>query len=140
MYRTIIVIIFLVISSVYDVKFKRLPMWLMWSFACFGGIFAIFVPICTLGEIIKGVLIGVLLIVVSLVTRGQIGFGDGLLFVVLGIFIGGNDNLNLLMLSLLLCAAAAGMLFVTKQLKGKDRLPFAPFVLCANICLLLVNM
>lgn len=139
MLSKVLVLVFLIISSVSDMKYKKIPLWLIVVFVVLGVMLAIFSPLHSFGNLMAGVLVGVSLIVVSFITAGQIGMGDGLLFMVLGIFCG-SSNIALLICAMLLCAAVAGVLFVTKQVKRNDRLPFVPFVLCAYIGQLLVNI
>ncbi len=139
MLRAVMVVVFLISSSVCDIRSKKIPIWLIIVFAVLGVLFTIFAPTHSFGDLAVGVGGGAVLIVVSIVTAGQIGMGDGLLFVVLGIFCG-SSNIGLLICAMFLCAVVAGTLFVTKQVKRKDRLPFVPFVLCAYIGQLLINI
>ena len=125
--------IFLVIGTLSDIKYKRIPVWLMAGF----GAVAVVLRVVGLQqqsgmELLSGVAAGVFLIVVSAVTGGQIGMGDGLVFMVLGVLLGA-DNVMLMIIALILCAVVAGVLFVAKRVKRKDRLPFVPFVLCSYV-------
>ncbi len=133
MLQRVVVMVFLVIGSVSDIRYKRIPIWLV---ACFGVLAAVLKVVDLLQqsgmELLSGVATGVFLIIVSVVTGGQIGIGDGLVFIVLGMYIG-SDNVVLLIIALILCAVTAGVLFVAKRVKRRDRLPFVPFVLCAYV-------
>lgn len=130
--QTIAVMVFLAIGTLADIKYKRIPIRLLTGFGIIAVVIRAVSPQLAVKELIIGVITGVLLIVISVVTGGQIGTGDGLLFVVLGIYLG-SSNVVLLLMALILCAAVAGVLFVARQVKRKDRLPFVPFVLCAYI-------
>ena len=59
-------------------------------------------------ELFAGIGTGLFLLAVSAVSKGAVGFGDGLLLCVTGIFLGGMGDLRLLMLGSILCAAGLG--------------------------------
>ena len=48
----------------------------------------------------SGIAVGVCLLLLSGLTRQSIGMGDGFLFCVTGVYLGGSKNLELLMMSL----------------------------------------
>lgn len=139
MYYTILAMVLFVVATIFDIKSRRIPVLLLVVFAFAGTVLAVFAARYTFWELITGISVGLVMIIISLVTKGQIGFGDALLFVVSGLF-SGKGNIGLLMLSLFLCAMASGALFVTGQVKRKDRIPFVPFVLMAYIGQLLINI
>lgn len=75
-----------------------------------------------------GMLVGVVLIGISVFTRGAIGIGDGILFVLSGLIFSVYENGILLLLSLFFTAVAGGILIMLKHVGRKYSLPFAPFV------------
>ena len=133
MIRTILMGLFLVLNTICDVRTKKIPLLWLGCFGMIGIIINIFLPEYTVKEIAFGVVIGVALWGISYVTAGQIGNGDGLLFVVTGLFIGGINNFALLFWSTSFCAIAAGVLLFAKKVGRKDRIPFVPFVLLAYV-------
>lgn len=80
------------------------------------------------GTVFLGIMIGFLLIFISLLSRGEIGIGDGILFIVTGLLFGIYENTVLLFLSLLFAALISGILLVSGRVGRKYSLPFAPFV------------
>ena len=88
-------------------------------------------------SILGGCAIGLVLLLICFLSRGGIGPGDGLSFVVSGIFLGFYANLFLLLFSSVLSGLAALFLIVVKKYKKKHNIPFMPFVLCGYVCLLL---
>lgn len=132
MLQRIVVLIFLTIGTVTDIKYKRIPLRLPAVFGVVAVVLRILSPEIVWAELLCGVAGGLVLIAVSIITGGQIGAGDGILFAVLGILLG-SSNISVLMIALALCSVIAGVLFVTKHMKRKDRLPFIPFVLCAYV-------
>ncbi len=84
-------------------------------------------------ELLAGAGIGIFLLAVSAVSKGAVGFGDGLLVCVTGIFLGGMGNLRLLMLGSVLCAAVLGTGLIFGKARWKQRFPFVPFLFLAQI-------
>lgn len=84
-------------------------------------------------ELFAGIGTGLFLLAVSAVSKGAVGFGDGLLLCVTGIFLGGMGNLRLLMLGSILCAAVLGAVLAFGRVRWKQRFPFVPFLFLAQI-------
>ncbi len=133
MIRIILVGSFLVLNTIWDVRTKKIPIMLLVCFGAAGIIINIFLPEYTVKELAFGVAIGVALWGISYVTGGQIGSGDGLLFMVTGLLIGGINNFVLLLWSTALCAVVSAVLLFAKRVSRKDRIPFVPFVLLAYV-------
>ncbi|MBQ9766314.1 MAG: prepilin peptidase [Lachnospiraceae bacterium] len=134
-----IMITFLGMLSFYDFRERRLPICVVVGFFVCGGVTALLGTKLLYVDMLVGLAIGLLIILISCFTRGQIGMGDGLMFMAIGVSVGGKVGMTILMLSLLLVCVVAIALLVTRQIKKGDRLPFAPFVLCAYIGQLLLG-
>ncbi len=79
-------------------------------------------------NLLLGIAVGLGLILLSFLTRGSIGMGDGCLFFVTGIFLGGSNNAELLLTSLLYAAVVSlGILFFGRGKRNRE-IPFIPFV------------
>lgn len=88
-------------------------------------------------QVLPGVLLGAMLLLFSYLSGEGIGFGDGWLFIVTGIFLGFWRNLALLGGSMFLAGIFSAVCFITKK-KGKyDRVAFVPFVLAAYVAFIL---
>ena len=94
-------------------------------------------PVCSIYSILWGMLLGLALILVSLVTRGSVGVGDGILLAVTGVYLGGSKNLELFMMGLLLAALWSLGLVVVKKKKGKEEIAFVPFLLISYFLMIL---
>lgn len=86
--------------------------------------------------------IGLILCVLSRVTRGSIGEGDACFFLVTGMFFNLWENLSLLMSGLLLCSCyCLGMVvwgaYLHIQVR-KRTVPFLPFLLPVGLWLVLI--
>lgn len=122
---------FLGICSYTDIKKKEVYTMLMAPFLLAG----IAVSISPLGPGIKnalfGVAVGVFILILSFITRGSIGAGDGIALMITGFYLGFLDNIRLLCLALFLSAIISVAVLLIKRC-GKDKeLPFMPFLLIA---------
>lgn len=134
MIRNVFIIIFLIFNTICDIRTKKLPILGLICFGAAGAAINIFLPEYSFFELLLGMGTGIVLLIISRATSGQmIGEGDGILFIITGLFIGGINNIKLLLWAALLSAIIAGALLMTKKAVGKDRLPFVPFVLIAYI-------
>ncbi|MDO4522693.1 MAG: hypothetical protein Q4B57_06050 [Eubacteriales bacterium] len=79
--------------------------------------------------IITGALPGLTLLVLAWVTGESIGYGDGIVLLVTGWYLGWYGSIGVLLMGLLLiCPAALWMLF-WKKADRRAELPFLPFLL-----------
>ncbi len=85
----------------------------------------------------SGAAVGLLLLAISLLSRQALGMGDAFLFIMTGIFLGALKNLFLLLLSLTLAAIAGVTLLIKNRKKGRQSLPFSPFIFTGYILILL---
>ena len=83
-----------------------------------------------------------ILLMLSKMTEGAVGPGDGMLFFITGIYLGFWKNVMLLWGSLLLCSCWGIGLLAVRQIKwtaGKrTEIPFLPFVLPVGIWILML--
>ncbi len=83
--------------------------------------------------LLEGVLLGIICLVLSAVTKGAVGFGDGLVLCVTGILLGGRENLQLITVGSVLCAFVLGLGLISGRVGWKQRFPFVPFLCAAQI-------
>lgn len=93
-------------------------------------------PNCSISSILLGLLPGAAMMAVSLLSRGSVGMGDGILLVVTGVYLGGGKTLCLLLTALLLAALWALAVLVLKKKTRKERIAFVPFLLAAYAVML----
>lgn len=86
-----------------------------------------------------GCLIGAALFLISRITDGALGQGDGLFFLIAGIYLGFWKNLFLLVSALFFCSITGLVYMILGRLKGKDyrkrTLPLLVFTVPAGILL-----
>ena len=86
-----------------------------------------------------GASVGVVLLVIGYLTKEKIGYGDGILFVATGIYLGFWNNLILLWLSTSLAGIYGIILMLLKKKKKDSEIPLVPFVLGVYVVTLIFN-
>lgn len=125
------------LSAYQDYKEKKVSLYCV----LFAGIAGIALHILFLehsvADILAGMSIGAVVLMISWVSRGRIGLGDGMVLVISGIFLGFWQNLKLFMMALLL-AGIWSLFLLTIKKKGRNyRIPFLPFLLAAYLFILI---
>ncbi|MDD2972333.1 MAG: prepilin peptidase [Lachnospiraceae bacterium] len=131
----VIIISLLVITSISDLKRKRisnrvliiygillLPV-LLWR--CYQGRW----------ELLKcvpwGVIPGLICLVLGKITREGIGFGDGYLIGIIGMYMGLSKIVGVVIIAFFLIALCSMVLMMIKRVSRKTELPFVPALLVA---------
>ena len=138
MIQTITLLGMLVFCTIEDCRRKRILLGPVLLFGILGLILHLYYRNISIWNLLAGCLIGVILLLISKVTRGNIGIGDGLILIVTGVYLGFEDNSILFMHGLLFCGIWSLVLLVTKKKKGTDEVPFIPFLLLAYLKMLLI--
>ena len=125
------------LCSLEDIKRKELTIVYILMFGIGGIILHLFAPVCSIYSVLWGMVIGIGLILVSLVTRGSVGMGDGILLMVTGVYLGGYGNLELFMKGLFFAAVWSLGLLVLKKKRGKEEIAFVPFLLISYLSILI---
>ena len=131
--KSITLILFLIIGSVFDIKNKKIPVLLLLS--CGAVILLLSLIDGNMNWMVSflGALLGGILLVLSRVLNGAIGPGDGLIILLVGFTMGLYGGCVVLFYSLFLAAVFSIALLFLKKLKKKDSIPFAPFVLISYL-------
>ncbi|MCI9136819.1 MAG: hypothetical protein HFH48_04535 [Lachnospiraceae bacterium] len=119
-----------------DIKSKELTVIYILMFGIGGMLLHLFCPIHSIYSIMWGILLGVILMVLSWLTGGTIGMGDGILLVVTGVYLGGANNLELFLTGLLLAAFWSLGLLLFHRKGGREKIAFVPFLLAAYLLML----
>lgn len=126
----------LAVLSREDIRTKELPVFYLVLSGILGGAIYIWSHPFSGWNLLGGIAVGGFLLLCSLISRESIGKGDGYLFCITGTFLGFQENLVLLIFSLLMCAAGAIIFLIVKRCRRGDQIPFVPFVLAADVLLL----
>ena len=74
-----------------------------------------------------GGICGIVLFVVSIITRSALGMGDVKLFTVIGLLFGLFDTCSILIITVIVMAIVSIVLLATKKADKKTKIPMAPF-------------
>ena len=98
--------------------------------------YVIFRPV-TVMALIGGILIGIILLGISYITRQKIGAGDGLLVMILGAYLGFEGIGVMLLYALTLSAIWSGLLLMIKKVNRHYTIAFIPFIFIGYIGVLI---
>ena len=129
----IIFAVYMVILAVMDIKWKQLPLKLLLS----GGFIVAAGILC--GREIPAVIlaaggaVGVFFLIISRISGEAFGYGDSILILIMGIFVGFWDILYLLMAAFSMAAIFSVFLMIRRRFNRKSSFPFVPFLAAAYI-------
>ncbi|MFP3155734.1 prepilin peptidase [Lachnospiraceae bacterium ZAX-1] len=126
----------LVICSIEDIKKKKITCMYLLLFGIVGILLHLIYQNCTTYSLMGGLMIGLVLMALSKLTKGSIGIGDGLLLAITGIYLGVEDNMELLMTGLLFAAVWSLWLLTVCKKKRKHEIAFIPCLLIAYITMI----
>lgn len=113
-----------------DAEERKIPVLGLWMGAIFSGtvfLYGVLSGTVSWKTSILGVLPGMVLLGVSAMTK-CIGRGDGMLLMILGLYLGVRSILLLFCVSIVLMGVYSGVLFLGKKVKGTDQIPYLPFL------------
>lgn len=128
-----LVFFLLLINSIWDWKKREISLLSMAVFGAAGISLNFWLAYQSPAEAAGGAALGILLLAAAFFTREAIGFGDGLLICITGIYLGFWENLSLLFAGTLCCGVILGISVLLGRLKLADRVPLVPFFLLAFI-------
>lgn len=131
-----VLLLFLSTAAYYDLKTGKVHIVTI-LFGAAGGMTArlsagtFFLP-----DVAAGAAGGGFLLLLGLATHQAIGYGDGLLIMVTGIFLGWYGNFCLLVTAFFLSAVCSVLYLLCGLKKRSDTIPFAPFLLFGYLVLM----
>ena len=135
--KEFILAIWLMLEAVIDWKYKYISIWHLIMGGAIGILFCLLQK-RALDEVALACIPGVCLLVFAKLTREAIGYGDGMVFLVLGLYLSIEE---ILMIGFWASAAAGIMaltLLVVFRKSGKYRMAFLPFLSGIYLCSLLI--
>lgn len=131
--------IFLFMEGLRDIRKREISMINVGVFGVLGIPVRLILDMNNWFGMIAGALIGLAVLISAKITREKIGYGDGWLLVVTGIYLGFRYNLFLFTISLFLSAAVSIVLLICKKVNRKSTMPFAAFAFL-GYCLMLAGI
>ncbi len=126
--KWIIISVFMAVCTITDIRKKEIPV----AVVALSGLALLFYVI--FGEkkqwmdILYSLMPGMLLLMLSYCTRESIGYGDGLVVLVIGICMGMGICIAAVTAGLIISAICAAALLALRKAGGKSRIPFVPFL------------
>lgn len=131
-------ILWLLVCAIQDIKDKKLSVFLIFlGFTCLFP-FSFLSNTISIYNRLGGLLLGLFLVAMTYVTRGQIGIGDGLFVMVVGICFGFGISGTMLIYGLVLSALISLYLILLKKGNRDTRIPFIPFLFLGYLGILLL--
>ena len=127
-----ICVVYLSVLSILDIRFRKMPVWLL----SMGGVLAMAYPIWNVIKgtaisfllIVTGAAVGIIFLGIGKVTKEAFGYGDGLVILILGIYLGFWNLTIVLMIAFFMASVMALLLLISKRGKRKLAMPFVPFL------------
>ena len=125
--------LYMIVLAVMDIKWKKLSLAVLLSgfiivvagFLCGRDIHVILLA--------AGAGVGIVFLVISRVTEESFGYGDSILIVIMGGFLGFWNILSLLVMAFSMSALFSIFLLIKKKFHRKSAFPFVPFLTAAYI-------
>ena len=125
-------LIYMSVCAVFDIRHREIPLPLILCgiAAAFGiNIWWIMGGTVTVLETGIALLPGVFFLLTSFFTREKVGYGDGLLLIILGLLLGVYRCFFILSIGLVFSAAVSLFLLLLHRAGRHSRIPFAPFLI-----------
>ncbi len=127
-------------SCFFDIREKRIPLQIL----IVGGIWAFIYLVLSvinggadvLYKALPGLLPGAGLLLLGYLTEHKVGYGDGILLMIIGLMEGAGAVFLLFCIALFLQSVLAVLLVIIKKADKQTQIPFVPFLLLARIILL----
>lgn len=121
--------VYLCILSIIDISLHRIPLWLVAAGGAGAVIVRAFQTEVPFVLVLAGAGIGAVFLIVSKLTREAFGYGDSLLIIIMGIFLGLWNLLGVLLGAFLFSSVFAVIFLIYKGLDRQAGYPFVPFLL-----------
>ncbi|MDR0220287.1 MAG: hypothetical protein LBI54_02655 [Lachnospiraceae bacterium] len=127
----ILILLFLVLCTYFDLKSLRVPLALVAGFGVACGGLCLWSGGFAGGEFLLRLLPGVVFLLLAFLTREAVGYGDGAVLLPVCLLLKMPVIMAFIMLALAFCALFSLVLVMLKKGGKETRLPFMPFLLAA---------
>ncbi|MBO4702543.1 MAG: prepilin peptidase [Lachnospiraceae bacterium] len=138
--RFVLVFIVLVIEAVKDFRKKEVDIPVLGILVVAAMVMIFLGKDISVSNAIIGLAEGLLLILVSVMTKGQIGMGDGILLAACGLMLGGKDNMVMFFFACLSSAIVSVLIMIIKKADKKTTIPFVPFMIPGFLIMVLLSL
>lgn len=126
----IVVFAILITASIIDIKERRIPDNLIIAGLVIGLTLALYNTEHSLTDgLMAGVTAGLVLLLISYITKGGIGLGDVKLFGCAGVYLGLESTVSAMLIAAVLSGLFSFVLICISPDNKKREIPFAPFIM-----------
>lgn len=116
------------VHSIEDIREKKITVPITLFSAVLGIVLHLIYQRESIFAMLAGILPGIFILGLSRMTRGQIGMGDGMVFMLTGLYLGLVENLLLMCISFFLAGIWGLFRLVVCHCSKNERMPFLPFL------------
>lgn len=121
----------LIIAGISDIRTRKVSIKLLLLFGAAALVNTIFLQRTDVVSAIFGMIPGIILLLLGKLTRESVGYGDGCIIIIIGVFLGINKTIELIMTALFMAAIYSVFLISCKKAGRKKEMPFVPVLLIA---------
>lgn len=125
-------LLFLLFSSFLDIRKREISIPVTLLFGLAGGVYSVRSG-RTMTDYLIPLGIGILILGGSVLTRGQVGMGDGWMLLALGCMLRMECYIQMACIGMLLAAAYSGVLMLVFRKNRKTEIPLVPFLLLGYV-------
>lgn len=133
--RYILLGILLLYSSWTDIKKREVSVKALIIFGILGIMCGFLGASLNFVDMSLGVLVGLIVVAISVISKGELGLGDGFLLCISGLYLGVYKNSELILIGTFLAAIYSIILVIMKH-SFRQEFPFVPFLAISYIFLL----
>jgi leader peptidase (prepilin peptidase)/N-methyltransferase len=126
-----IALIFLIICAINDILTKQIPLGVLIAFGIMAFILAALDGALSSWSGGIRLLPGFMLLLIGFLTRQSIGYGDGMVVLIMGMLLGVHQCLIILFIGVILSSLVSIFILILKKGNYRTKLPFVPFLLVA---------
>ena len=125
-------LLFLLFSSFLDIRKREISIPVTLLFGLAGVVYSVRTG-RTMTDYLIPLGIGILILGGSVLTRGQVGMGDGWMLLALGCMLRMESYIQMACIGMLLAAAYSGVLMLVFRKNRKTEIPLVPFLLLGYV-------
>ncbi|MBE5888941.1 MAG: prepilin peptidase [Lachnospiraceae bacterium] len=128
----------LAIQSVWDWRYRQIPI----AITLAGGVMGLLLSMMrerSLMDLCMGLVPGLVCLGLGWITREAIGYGDGFLLCAMGMYKSLEDIVGIIVLASSLAGILGMVLIILCKKKGKDQIPFVPFLLVGSVVYMMLQ-
>jgi len=138
----LLAIIFLMVCSYTDLKYKEVSVFTLLIFSVLGFIVMIIesgTGLISYTECILNPLLGLVLLGISILTKGEIGQGDAFVIMITGCMWGATKNCSVFFVATIAAGIFSFLILIIKKYEKKASFPFIPFLLIGDIIVIITE-